>query len=167
MTVVNVFDQKPFEGVEVVIGDATSLAGFANNSFDIVFSNSVLGHVGGWARQQQMAAEVRRVGRRYFVQTPNHRFPLDWRTMVPFFHWLAPSMQAWFFQRIRVGRYQRVHDPAAAAELAVRVRNITRSELRTLFPEATIVSERVCGLTKSFMVHHGFDSCSGAQRNAN
>ena len=73
-------------------------------------------------------------------------------------------MQAWFFQRIRVGRYQRVHDPAAAAELAVRVRNITRSELRTLFPEATIVSERVCGLTKSFTVHHGFDSCSGAQR---
>ena len=153
ITLLNLFDQEPIEGVDVVIGDATSLAGFETNSFDIVFSNSVLGHVGGWARQQQMAGEIRRVARRYFVQTPNHGFPLDWRTMVPFFHWLPPSMQAWLFQRIPVGRYPRVYDRATADRLATRVRNITHFELKTLFPEGTIVPERVCGLTKSFIVH--------------
>ena len=108
ITLLNLFDQDPVDSVKVMIGDATSLTRFESDSVDIVFSNSVLGHVGDWARQQQMASEIRRVGRRYFVQTPNQGFPLDWRTMIPFIHWLPAEMQAWLFQRIRVGRYPRV-----------------------------------------------------------
>jgi SAM-dependent methyltransferase len=157
VTMINLFDQQPTEGIEVLIGDGCDLSRFENNSFDCVFSNSVLCLVGEQARQNEMAREVRRVGRRYFVQTPNQNFPLDWRTLVPFFHWLPPSVQAWCFQRMPVGRYKKVHDARTALEMATRVRDVTRSELRSLFPEATIVSERVFGITKSFMVHHGFE----------
>lgn len=36
----------------------------ADGSFTVLFSNSVIEHVGTWERQQQFAAETRRVGRR-------------------------------------------------------------------------------------------------------
>ena len=155
LTILNVFDQDPVSNVRVVTGDACDLGSFSDKSFDIVFSNSVLGHVGGWDRQMKMAREIRRVGRKYFVQTPNQRFPLDWRTLVPFFHWLPPTTQAWFLQRCRIGRYERVSDPQEALHLASRVRNVTRKEIRLLFPEGAIVSERALGLTKSFFVYSG------------
>lgn len=157
ITVLNVFEQSPVAGVEVVLGDACDLGRYPDKFFDVVFSNSVIGHVGDWERQQQMAREIRRVARRYFVQTPNQDFPVDWRTLVPFFHWLSPQAQAWWFQRVPVGRYRRVQDAAEAFHLASRVRNLNRAEVQELFPEAKIFEERVAGLVKSFIIHHGFD----------
>jgi SAM-dependent methyltransferase len=142
--------RSPFTSVA---GDARDLSMFADQSFDVVFSNSVIGHVGGLSDQLRMASEIRRVGRHYFVQTPNQGFPIDWRTMVPFFHFMPPGLQAWLFERTGVGTYRRARDRAEALHWATRVRNIRRGEVSQLFPGATIVSERVSGLTKSFIVH--------------
>jgi hypothetical protein len=156
LTVINIFEQQPVAGIRVLIGDACDLSRFADKSFEVVFSNSVIGHVGGWEQQQKMAREVRRIGRRYYVQTPNRRFPVDWRTLMPFFHWLSPEAQAWWFQKVPVGRYSRAKSRDEAWHLATRVRNLNRRELLTLFPEATLVSERVAGFAKSSVVHHGY-----------
>ena len=60
-----------------VVGDAADLAGIADHEFDVVFSNSVIEHLGDLPAQRRMASEVGRVGRRYFVQTPNRYFPID------------------------------------------------------------------------------------------
>jgi hypothetical protein len=157
VTVVNLFEQAGAEGIRTLVGDGCNLQQFAENSFDITFSNSVLFLVGSAERQELMAKEIRRVGRRYFVQTANRNFFLDWRTLVPFFHWLSPGVQAWCFQRMAVGRYKRAASPEVAWDWATRVRDLTRRQLRQLFPEGTIKAERVLGLTKSFMVHHGFE----------
>jgi SAM-dependent methyltransferase len=157
VTVLNVFGQQPVEGIQVQIGDGCDLSRFEDKSFDIVFSNSVLYLVGGWERQRQLAREIRRVGHRYFVQTANRNFPLDWRTLVPFFHWLPSSVQAWWFQRIPVGRYKKAQSAAEAIEWATRVCDLNAAECKTLFPEGTIIRERVAGLTKSLMVHYGFN----------
>lgn len=156
LTVINIFEQRPVAGIKVLVGDACDLSRFGDKSFDVVFSNSVIGHVGGWEQQQKMAREVRRVGRRYFLQTPNQGFPVDWRTLMPFFHWLSPTAQAWWFQKIPVGRYRRAKTREEAMHLATRVRNLNRREMLTMFPDATLVPERVGGFTKSFIVHHGF-----------
>jgi hypothetical protein len=154
----NIFPQDsvapPFRAI---VGDGRDLSRFRDKEFDIVYSNSVLSLVGTFTDQSQMAREIRRVGRRYFVQTPNRFFVLDWRTLVPFFHWLPAAAQAWCFQRFRVGIYPRLPEPITALHHATRVRDLTASELRELFPGATVVRERVFGLTKSFLIHAGFE----------
>ncbi len=60
-----------------VIGDALSMSQIADQYFDVVFSNSIIEHVGEYEDQRRMAEEIKRVGKRYFVQTPNRYFPLE------------------------------------------------------------------------------------------
>src|SRR5690554_5132707 len=58
-------------------GNATNLAEFPDGFFDLVFSNSVIEHLYTFENQQLMAKEIQRVGKRYFVQTPNKYFFLE------------------------------------------------------------------------------------------
>jgi len=71
--------------ISFVLGDATDLGRFEDNAFDVIFSNSVIEHVGAHAAQRRMAEEVMRVGKRYFVQTPNRYFPIEPHMLVPLF----------------------------------------------------------------------------------
>jgi hypothetical protein len=139
-----------------VVADGRNLSDYGSQEFDVVYSNSAIGHVGTFADQERMAKEIRRVGRSYFLQTPNQRFIIDWRTLMPCFHFLPITYQAWCLRHFRVGTYPRVDDYSSALHLAGRVRNVTFKELQRLFPGGTIVRERVMRLTKSFVVHAGF-----------
>jgi hypothetical protein len=139
-----------------VVADARDLSRYGDREFDVVYSNSVLCHVGAFSDRVRMAREIRRVGRSYFVQTPNPGFIIDWRTLIPFFHFLPLSSQAWCFRHFRVGTYPRIQDYSASLYQASRVQTVTCDELRRLFPDGTIVRERVLGMTKSFVVHSGF-----------
>lgn len=58
---------------ELVTGDGCKLA-YPDGFFDIVFSNSVIEHVGAYERQKQFAAEARRVGCALWIQTPAREF---------------------------------------------------------------------------------------------
>jgi hypothetical protein len=152
IVLLNVMPQDAHPPVTAVVGDARDLSRYPDQCFDVVYSNSVIGHVGDFEAQRRMALELQRVGRQVVVQTPNHRFPIDWRTLMPGFHFLPLRLQGWCFQHMRVGRYPRVRDAQAARHLAMRVRNLTRHELRLLFPGAVVRAERVCGFAKSFVV---------------
>jgi SAM-dependent methyltransferase len=76
-----------FPHVRYVQGDACALP-FAEDEFDVLFSNAVIEHVGGPERQQAFADEALRVARRLFVTTPNRWFPLELHTRLPLVHWL-------------------------------------------------------------------------------
>lgn len=151
LTILNIYPQEA-AGDEVTMEGSGCQLPFPDQSFDLVFSNSALAFVGGWEQQVKMAREIQRVGRRYFVQTPNQDFPLDWRTMTPFFHWLSPAHQAWIQSRVPVGRYPKAIDKADAWVQATRVRDINRMQARILFPFAEILDERIWGLSKSFII---------------
>lgn len=136
-----------------VVGDARCLSNFKDKEFDLVFSNATLNLVGSYENQQQMASEIRRVGKQFVVQIPNRYFPLDWRTLMPFFHLIPSKYQAFCFMHFKVGTYERVKDFSKAIELATRVRDVTKREVNCLFPNSKLIEERVLGFTKSFIVH--------------
>ena len=66
-----------------LLADGRSLP-FRDASFDVVFSNSVIEHLGDAQSQVRFAAEVARVGNAYWVQTPNRLFPVEQHLFMPF-----------------------------------------------------------------------------------
>jgi hypothetical protein len=146
------------ENVESLAGDATALPQFGDQSFDAVFSNSVIEHLFTWENQERMAAEVRRVGRAYWVQSPNYWFPLE-----PHFHtlgwqWMPKRWRYALIQRRRRGWRGPASGPEHARLIVDELRLVTASEMQRLFPEATLWGERLGGLVKSWVAFHGFQA---------
>ncbi len=79
--------QEAFPEVRCVRADGRELP-FADDEFDIGFSNAVVEHVGGEDDQRRFVAELCRVARRVFVTTPNRWFPVEVHTLLPVVHWL-------------------------------------------------------------------------------
>jgi hypothetical protein len=138
-----------------VAGDGRAMP-FADQSFDIVFSNSVIEHVGDAESQRRFSNEVARVGRRYWVQTPNRRFPVEPHLYTPFIHWLPRSLQRKLVPRFNIWSALSRPSPDRRQFMIDHylndIRLLTAPELRDLFPNARLLRERFCGLTKSFVV---------------
>lgn len=137
-------------------GDACSLHIFADGEFDVVFSNSVIEHVGDLGRCQKMADEVQRVGQRYFVQTPNRNFPIDPHFPFPFFQFYPIGVRARLLQTLPLAWVGRIRNPEDAYGVAQSVNLLTESELRSLFPGCQLYHEKLFGLTKSFVAYSGW-----------
>jgi SAM-dependent methyltransferase len=127
--------------VTVEVADGTCLP-YADASFPVVFSNSVLQDMPPAARPA-FASEIRRVGARYFVQTPNRYFPIDPIYQLPFFQLLPGRLRRWMTRRLSLGWRGRGTEDL--------IELVSARELRALFPDAEIHRERVLGLTKSLI----------------
>lgn len=120
---------------------------FPNASFDNVYSNAVLEHVGDAQAQVSFLAEIARVGRRVlFVTTPDRAFPIDSHTLVPLAHWLPPKLRDAVYSWLGVGAWVRG-----------RLRLVTRRELDRLaaaaeWPSHHICSQRILGLPGVLML---------------
>lgn len=133
---------------QVVVGDACELGRFADGSFDVVFSNSVIEHLGSDERVAGFAREVRRVGRSYWVQTPSWLFPIEAHTGLPlYWHYPRPVRAA--ISRLLDRRH--AHHPWYCAMADTRCFRL--AELRRLFPDASLFTERVGGFTKSWSLY--------------
>jgi SAM-dependent methyltransferase len=143
-------------GYRYVTGDARDLSAFPDQSIEIVYSNSVIEHVGGPDEQARMAREIRRVGKRYFVQTPNYRFPVEPHFVFPGFQYLPLAVRAFLLTNFRLGWFERERDWDRAMEAVGSIRLLKKEELTKLFPEGRFYEERLFGLAKSFMVYHGW-----------
>ena len=132
------------------IGDACALP-FADREFDVVFSNSVIEHVGTWERQVAFAAEVQRVGRKFWVQTPAYEFFVEPHLLAPFIHWLPVRWQRRLIRNF-TGWGWLVRPPAPDVDaFLAEVRLLTRPEMRKLFPDCRILEEKFLGMTKSYI----------------
>ena len=60
---------------------------FDDQSFDLVYSNAVIEHVGYEAAQRQFVAEHARVGKNWIFTTPNRWFPIESHSDVFLRHW--------------------------------------------------------------------------------
>ena len=128
---------------------------FADASFDIVFSNSVIEHVGDAERQRRFADEIARVGRAYWVQTPNRWFPVEPHLLTPFLHFLPAPLQRRVARKFTV--WALIERPSPDRweyyiEHYLRdIRLLEAADLQRLFPGAEIVRERLLGLTKALI----------------
>jgi hypothetical protein len=132
------------------LGDGCALP-FADRAFTLVFSNSVIEHVGTWERQQLFAAEARRVGRKLWVQTPAREFFIEPHLIAPFIHWLPPGWQRRLIRNFTVRGWLERPDRAWVDGFLREIRLLTFAEMQALFPDCTILRERFLGLTKSYI----------------
>jgi hypothetical protein len=136
-----------------VAGDATDLRQFQNNCFDIVYSNSVIEHLFNWESQVKMAEEVKRVGKNYFIQTPNYWFPVEPHWLFPFFQFLPSSIQLWLTSNFDLGHYKKAKDSETAKKRLAEVKLLTANKMKKLFPGGCIYKERLFGLVKSITAY--------------
>ena len=79
--------EEHYPEVDAWIGDACALH-WEDKYFDIVYSNAVIEHLGSFERQKKMANEIMRVGRSWFVTTPNRWFPFEFHMRLPLVTWI-------------------------------------------------------------------------------
>ena len=119
---------------EVVAADATDLQGvFEDQSFDCVFSNSVIEHVGDETKQEEFAREARRIGHTYWVQTPGDRWPIEPHTFFPL---------QWEMRRLLHVDLERNG-----------TRVLSKQRMQDLFPDGQTYVERVFGMEKSYALY--------------
>jgi SAM-dependent methyltransferase len=118
-----------------VRADAAAGLPFAENEFDLVYCSSVIEHVPP-ARRGAFAAELRRVGRGWFVQTPAWSFPVEPHSLLPVAHWLPVAWRK---------RYWRLGAAGGWEQISL----LKRAEMEELFGPAA--SERFGPLAKSWV----------------
>ena len=83
--------RSSYPDARYVQADALELP-FEDGTFDVIFSNAVIEHVGDEEEQRRFVAEALRVGRRAFLTTPNRWFPVEVHTRLPLVHWLPDDL---------------------------------------------------------------------------
>jgi SAM-dependent methyltransferase len=118
-----------------VRADAAAGLPFADGEFDLVYCSSVIEHVPP-ARRAAFAAEIRRVGRAWFVQTPAFSFPIEPHSLLPAAHWLPRRLRMLYWRLGAAGEWE---------EISL----LRRAEMEALFGPAR--PERLGPLVKSWI----------------
>jgi ubiquinone/menaquinone biosynthesis C-methylase UbiE len=157
ITLMNVGEfQVTAPNIRSIVGDARNMKQLADKEFDVIFSNSVIEHVGSYEDQRRMANEIKRVGKRYFVQTPNLYFPIEPHFVFPFFQFFPLQVKVWLITHLALGMRGKFTDRQKANELVSEIRLLSKKEFVNLFDNAKIVEEKFLGLTKSFIAYEGW-----------
>ena len=131
------------------VGNGLSLE-YKKGDVDLIFSNSVIEHVGSYANQQIFAGEVRRVSDKYIVQTPSIWFPLEPHSLIPLFQFLPHSIRALLIMTFNINYFPKAKTYKAAIIVSHSTLMFTHKRFKQLFPEAEIQVERFLGIPKSY-----------------
>jgi SAM-dependent methyltransferase len=135
ITGVDVVERPGYPG-PFVRADASERLPFADDEFDLVYCSSVIEHVPP-PRRPALAAEIRRVGRGWYVQTPAWSFPIEPHALLPAAHWLPVGLRR---------RYWKLGAAGAWEDISL----LRRSEMQELFG-GPVLEERMGRLVKSWI----------------
>jgi hypothetical protein len=155
VTLLNITKPKECDrrmGFRVIQCSGLEMKGIEDGEYDIVFSNSVIEHVGDLSNQMQFAREVRRVGKSYWIQTPNRYFPVEPHFRFPLFQFLPATLQHHVATSWNYSHFKKfgIPDDRILAELA-DIRLLSESDFKSLFPDGSVINERWMGLCKSLV----------------
>ena len=122
--------RRKYKEILIVLADGCYLP-FKSESIDIVFSNAVLEHVGDLKRQKKFANEIMRVGKKWYVTTPNFCFPIETHWKLPFIHFIPIKLQR------PLARYFKTHGWYGDGYYLLSAR-----KLKKLFPTSKIKKQR-------------------------
>lgn len=142
-----------YKNISSVIGDATNMSEYADKHFDVVFSNSCIEHLGSYENMKLMAEEIKRVGSKYFIQTPNKYFFIEPHFCFPFYNFLPHVLQIELLTHFKLGWISKRKNRKDASDFIKAIRLLSKKELESLFPDSTLYEEKFLGLTKSFIVY--------------
>jgi SAM-dependent methyltransferase len=134
ITGLDLYERPGYPGA-FVRADAADEIPFADDHFDLVYCSSVIEHVPP-QRRAAFAAEIRRVGRGWFVQTPALSFPIEPHSLLPGAHWIPERARRLYWRLGAAGGWE---------EISL----LGRDELEALFGAAR--AERLGGLVKSWV----------------
>jgi hypothetical protein len=151
ITLINVEPQKTcYRNIVSIRGDARNMQTFCDGQFDVVYSNSVIEHVGAIDDMRRMATEIMRVGARYYVQTPYLYFPIEPHFVFPLFQFLPVPWRVYLLRHFNLGWVDR-SDRTHPEEDVRSIKLLSKTQFRSLFPDAVITTEKFMGLTKSLL----------------
>jgi hypothetical protein len=131
-------------------------------SYDLVFSNSTIEHVGGHSQRCRFADAVHALAPRHWVQTPYRYFPVEPHFVGPGFQFLPLAARARLVRRWPL-THSRPASKQEAMDAVIGIELLTRAEMRYLFPDSELLGEAFLGLTKSLTaVRTGPDRAPGA-----
>ena len=154
ITLVNLPDgqsRSSNEFFEFAAADGCDLSQFADKAFHIGHSNSVVEHVGDWARMKQFAAELDRVSQKWFVQTPSYWFPIEPHAMCPLLHWLPKPWRVGLVRSFQLGHWKKAASVDEAVSIVESARLLDRAMFESLFAKAECRVERFFGWPKSYI----------------
>ncbi|MCK5082401.1 MAG: class I SAM-dependent methyltransferase [Candidatus Omnitrophica bacterium] len=154
------YDKNQFS---YVIGDGRNLS-YEDKEYDMVFSNSTIEHVGTFEQQQKFADEVRRAGKRYWVQTPNRWFFVEPHLVTPLFHYLPQDWQRRLMRYCTIWGLVTKPSKEQINEFLDSTRLLTRQEMTRLFPDASLYEEKFLFFTKSFVAYKTFSDNAVEQK---
>lgn len=152
VTTVNIDSaETPQPWMSHVVADAClPPAGLRAEQFDLVVSNSLLEHVGGYYRRRMLADVVHSAAERHWIQTPNRYFPVEPHWLAPGWQFLAVPARARILQHWSIS-HDRPADRRAALDVVLSTELVSRAEMQLVFPDSEIWCERVLGLAKSLV----------------
>lgn len=151
VTLLNIFPQEPEEPwMSAISGDACALPEDLP-AVDLVYSNSVIEHVGGHWRRARFAQGIRDAAPRYWVQTPYRYFPIEPHFLFPGLQYLPRGAQAAALLHWPLGSGRRVADREDAMSRVLDIELLSISEMQAYFPDAELRKERIGGLVKSLI----------------
>lgn len=148
-------------GFNTLLLDEDSRIPVPDKFFDIVHCSSTIEHITvnknevekykssrkfsrvAFEHQRRFANEIRRVGKKYFVQTPNKCFVIKSHTWLPLVNFLPRSILIKIISFLNASTWPK----KTQADWNL----LCKQQMQELFPDAEIVKEKVLALTKSIM----------------
>jgi hypothetical protein len=152
LVLLNLRPSRPDDSVREIVGDACDLPpSLVGEQFDLVYSNSVIEHVGGHLARSKFAENVHRLAPNHWIQTPYRYFPIEPHWIFPVFQYLPTRAQLAIAKRWRLGHKEPRDRLSETLEQVMNVELLDRTSFAHYFPHSNIFFEKVAGLPKSLV----------------